>query len=63
MAVRRALGGIGKVIAASAATVAITFFAMGFTRLAVVSATGVALAIAVTVCFAAAVTFCRPCWW
>ncbi|MCV7248902.1 RND family transporter [Mycobacterium koreense] len=57
VAVRRALGGIGKVIAASAATVAITFFAMGFTRLAVVSATGVALAIAVTVCFAAAVTF------
>ncbi|HLR98641.1 MAG TPA: RND family transporter [Mycolicibacillus parakoreensis] len=57
VAVRQALGGIGKVIAASAATVAITFFAMGFTRLAVVSATGVALAVAVTVCFAAAVTF------
>ncbi|MGV0634692.1 RND family transporter [Mycolicibacillus trivialis] len=56
-AMRLALGGIGKVIAASAATVALTFAAMGFTTLAVVSDTGVALALTVTVCFLAAVTF------
>lgn len=56
-AMRLALTGIGKVIAASAATVALTFAAMGFTQLAIVSDTGVALALTVTVCFLAAVTF------
>src|ERR1700730_5973841 len=39
-AVKRALASIGKVIAASAATVAVTFFAMIFTRLPVFSTVG-----------------------
>jgi RND superfamily putative drug exporter len=55
-AVQRALESIGKVIAASAATVAVTFFAMIFTRLPVFSTVGPALAIAIFVAFAAAVT-------
>jgi RND superfamily putative drug exporter len=55
-AIRHALGSIGKVIAASAATVAVTFVAMVFTKLPVFSTVGPALAIAVTVAFAAAVT-------
>ena len=55
-AVKRALTSIGKVIAASAATVAVTFLAMIFTRLPVFSTVGQALAIAVGVAFLAAVT-------
>jgi RND superfamily putative drug exporter len=55
-AIRHALGSIGKVIAASAATVAVTFVAMVFTKLPVFSTVGPALAVAVTVAFAAAVT-------
>jgi putative drug exporter of the RND superfamily len=55
-AVRRALVSIGKVIAASAATVGVTFLGMGFARLGVFSTVGVALAIAVAVAFLAAVT-------
>src|SRR6185437_1906475 len=55
-AIRNALGSIGKVIAASAATVAVTFVAMIFTKLPVFSTVGPALAIAVTVAFVAAVT-------
>jgi putative drug exporter of the RND superfamily len=55
-AVKRALASIGKVIAASAATVAVTFLAMVFTKLPVFSTVGPALAIAVAVAFVAAVT-------
>jgi RND superfamily putative drug exporter len=55
-AVKRALTSIGKVIAASAATVAVTFLAMIFTRLVVFSTVGPALAIAIFVAFLAAVT-------
>jgi len=55
-AVKLALASIGKVIAASAATVAVTFFAMIFTRLPVFSTVGPALAIAICVAFLAAVT-------
>jgi putative drug exporter of the RND superfamily len=54
--VRRALASIGKVIAASAATVAVTFLAMVFTKLPVFSTVGPALAIAVSVAFVAAIT-------
>ena len=50
------MNSIGKVIAASAATVAVTFLAMYFTRLPVFSAVGPALAIAVAVAFFAAIT-------
>ena len=55
-AVKRALASIGKVIAASAATVAVTFLAMVFTTLPVFSTVGPALAIAVSVAFVASVT-------
>ena len=55
-AVRLALASIGKVIAASAATVAVTFLAMIFTTLPVFATVGPALSIAVTVAFIAAVT-------
>jgi putative drug exporter of the RND superfamily len=55
-AVRQALASIGKVIAASAATVAVTFLAMLFTTLPVFSTVGPALSIAVTVAFVAAIT-------
>jgi RND superfamily putative drug exporter len=48
-AVAGALGSVGKVIAASAATVAVTFVGMIFTKLTVVSTVGVALAAAITV--------------
>ncbi len=50
-AVKLALASIGKVIAASAATVAVTFLAMVFTTLPVFSTIGPALSIAVTVAF------------
>ena len=55
-AVKKALTSIGKVIAASAATVAITFLGMMFARLGVFSTVGAALAIAIGVAFLAAVT-------
>ncbi len=53
---RNALASIGKVIAASAATVAITFLGMGFAKLGVFATVGVALAIGIGVAFLAAVT-------
>ncbi|OHV04533.1 hypothetical protein BKN37_09560 [Mycobacterium talmoniae] len=56
-AVKCALNSIGKVIAASAATVAITFLGMVFTKLTVFSSIGLALAIAIFIGFLAAVTF------
>jgi putative drug exporter of the RND superfamily len=55
-AVARAMTGIGKVIAASAATVAITFLGMSFTTLKVFSSTGPALAVTIAVAFSAAIT-------
>ncbi len=55
-AVARALAGIGKVIAASAATVAITFLCMSFTTLSIFSDTGPALAVSIAVAFLAAIT-------
>lgn len=55
-AVARALTAIGKVIAASAATVAVTFLGMGFTTLKVFSTAGPALAISIAVAFLASVT-------
>ena len=51
-----ALGSIGKVIAASAATVGVTFLGMSFARLDLFATTGPALAIAIAVAFLAAVT-------
>lgn len=55
-AVEQALASIGKVIAASAATVAVTFLGMSFTRLRVFSTVGPALAVAIGVAFLAAIT-------
>jgi putative drug exporter of the RND superfamily len=55
-AVARAMAGIGKVIAASAATVAITFLCMSFTTLTIFSNTGPALAVSIAVAFLAAIT-------
>ena len=55
-AVTRALTSVGKVIAGSAATVAITFLAMYFSKLPVFATVGPAIAIAVVVAFLAAVT-------
>jgi putative drug exporter of the RND superfamily len=55
-AVKSALSSIGKVIAASAATVGVTFLGMSFTRLDLFSTTGPALAIGIGVAFVAAVT-------
>lgn len=55
-AVKRALASIGKVIAASAGTVGITFLGMGFADLGLFSTVGPALAIAIGVAFLAAVT-------
>src|SRR5262249_48760237 len=56
-AVKSSLMSIGKVIAASAATVSVTFLAMVFTKLQVFSAVGPAIAISVIVALLAAVTF------
>lgn len=56
MAVKKALMSIGKVITASAATVAVTFLAMVFTKLKVFSAVGPAIAVAITVSLLGAVT-------
>jgi RND superfamily putative drug exporter len=55
-AVQHALGSIGKVIGASAATVAVTFLGMIFTRLPVFTSVGPALAVSIAVAFLAAVT-------
>lgn len=55
-AVKMALMSIGKVIAASAATVAITFLAMIFTKLEVFSAVGPAISISVIVALLSATT-------
>ncbi|QLL09625.1 RND family transporter [Mycobacterium vicinigordonae] len=56
-AVKKALMSIGKVIAASAATVAVTFLAMVFTKLEVFSSVGPAISISIVVSLLAAVTF------
>jgi putative drug exporter of the RND superfamily len=55
-AVKRALASIGKVIAASAGTVGITFLGMGFAKLGVFSTIGPALAMGIGVALLAAVT-------
>lgn len=55
-AVRHALASIGKVIAASAATVGVTFLAMTFARLELFATIGPALAIGIAVAFIASVT-------
>lgn len=56
-AVQGALDSVGKVITASAATVAVTFLGMLFTQLSVFSTVGVALATAIAVGCLGAVTF------
>ncbi len=56
VAIKKALNSIGKVIAASAATVAVTFLGMSFTKLALFSSIGPALSIAIAVAFLASVT-------
>jgi RND superfamily putative drug exporter len=56
-AVRNALESVGKVITASAATVAVTFLGMAFTKLTVFSTVGVALAMAICVGCLGACTF------
>ncbi|MFY2861644.1 RND family transporter [Mycobacterium sp. THU-M104] len=55
-AVKNALMSIGKVITASAATVAVTFLAMVFTKLQVFSAVGPAISISIAVALCSAVT-------
>src|ERR1700761_8298401 len=55
-AVASALNSIGKVIAASAATVAVTFLGMIFTKLGILKTVGPVLGISVAVAFLAAVT-------
>ncbi|ORB13735.1 hypothetical protein BST37_13055 [Mycobacterium noviomagense] len=55
-AMKRALTSVGKVITASAATVALTFLCMMFTRLGVLSTVGPSLAISIAVVLLAAVT-------
>jgi putative drug exporter of the RND superfamily len=55
-AVIKALASIGKVIAASAATVAVTFLGMIFTQLGILKSAGPVLGISVAVVFFAAVT-------
>jgi putative drug exporter of the RND superfamily len=56
VAVQRALSSIGKVIGASAATVAVTFLGMIFTRLPAFTSVGPALAVSIAVAFFAAIT-------
>lgn len=56
-AVEKALTSIGKVIAGSAATVAVTFLGMIFTKLGAFRNVGPALAISIAVALVAAVTF------
>jgi putative drug exporter of the RND superfamily len=55
-AVRRALSSIGKVIAGSAATVAVTFLGMIFARLPLFSSVGPSLAVSFAIAFLAGVT-------
>ena len=55
-ALKSALSSIGKVIAASAGTVGLTFLGMSFTKLDLFSTTGPALSIGIGVAFLAAVT-------
>ncbi|MFM9035288.1 MAG: RND family transporter [Mycobacterium sp.] len=55
-AVRDALASVGKVIAASAATIGITFLAISFAKMGVFSTVGVSSAIGVAVAFLAALT-------
>ncbi len=55
-AVQKALTSIGKVIGASAATVAVTFLGMIFTQLPAFTSVGPALAVSIAVAFFAAVT-------
>ncbi|MDH6244142.1 RND superfamily putative drug exporter [Mycobacterium sp. OTB74] len=55
--VQNAMNSIGRVIAASAATVAITFIGMIFTKLTIFSSVGVALAVAIAIGCTAALTF------
>ena len=56
-AIRDAMESVGKVIAASAATVAVTFMGMVFTKLTVFSTVGIALAAAIAVGCLGALTF------
>jgi putative drug exporter of the RND superfamily len=56
LAVQKALSSIGEVIAASAATVAVTFLGMVFTRLPAFTSIGPALAISIGIAFLAAIT-------
>jgi putative drug exporter of the RND superfamily len=56
LAVRKALSSIGEVIAASAATVAVTFLGMVFTRLPAFTSIGPALAVSIGIAFLAAIT-------
>ena len=56
LAVQKALGSIGEVIAGSAATVAVTFLGMVFTRLPAFTSIGPALAVSIGIAFLAAVT-------
>ena len=56
-AVKRSLASVGKVIAASAATVAVTFSAMIFSQLEIFATVGPAISICVIVAFLAAVSF------
>jgi RND superfamily putative drug exporter len=55
-ALQRALASIGKVIAASAATVGVTFLGMGFAKLGLFSTTGLSLAMGIATAFVGAVT-------
>jgi RND superfamily putative drug exporter len=56
LAVRKALSSIGEVIAGSAATVAVTFLGMVFTRLPAFTTIGPALAVSIGIAFLAAIT-------
>ena len=56
LAVQKALSSIGEVIAGSAATVAVTFLGMVFTRLPAFTSIGPALAVSIGIAFLAAVT-------
>lgn len=55
-ALQLALASIGKVIAASAATVGVTFLGMGFAKLGLFSTTGLSLAMGIATAFLGAVT-------
>src|SRR5271156_74555 len=57
LAVKKALASVGKVIAASAATVAVTFLAMIFAQLEIFATIGPAISICVITAFLAAISF------